>query len=205
VSGRSKLGDARREREAVAKAMLITCGDLGYAEVAVSDVLERSGCSRVRFYRLFDGKNDCYAQAYRAGIERLGNGLMHAAAAAGDWRTGLRVALADLARFVTQQPLLAKGLLVEVHGAGEPALAERTRMLGRLSRAFDLAREEDGALSPPQITAEFLVSAIEAATVRSLKKDETERFAELVPELAHLVVMAYFGRDAARTEMAACR
>jgi AcrR family transcriptional regulator len=188
------------------EATLIACGEKGYPEVTVQHVLERSGCSRIRFYRLFNSKADCYAQAYEAEIERLCGALLQAAAREQSWRAGLRTALADLALYIALRPATAKGLLVEVHSAGEPALAKRTQMIARLTGAVDLARKEaDCSLSPPSITAEFLVCAIEAAAVRALTRNEVDRFAKEVPELAHLIVVAYFGKEAAREDMAAWR
>jgi len=190
------------ERAEVAETMLLSCGELGYVNVELLDVLERSDCSRLRFYRLFTDKADCYTQAYGTEIERLCDALLAAAAAEKSWRAGLRAALNDLALFIIVRPSLAKGLLVEVHSAGEPALAERTRMLARMTEAVDLARaESDSPLSPPAITGEFLVSAIESTAARALASGEPTHFARAVPDLAHLVVMAYFGRDAAREEL----
>jgi AcrR family transcriptional regulator len=193
-------------RAQVQEATLVVCGELGYREVAVQDVLERSGCSRVRFYRLFGGKADCYARAYATEAERVCEALLDAARAAESWRAGLRVALSELSRFVCEQPLLAKGLFVEVHSAGGPALAKHTEMIERLSRAFDGARRENESRhSPPPIAAEFMVCAIEESVVTALAKGTPDSFADAVPELAFFAVAPFFGAEAAHEDMAVMR
>lgn len=191
-----------RGRESAAEAVLVLCGERGYSEVTVSDVVECSECSRIRFYRLFESKADCYAYAYAAEMGRLCGALLGAASAEQSWRAGLRAALADLALYIALRPATAKGLLVEVHSAGDIALEKRTETIARMTQAIDLARDEPGSFSPPPITAEVLVSAVESTAIRALIQNEPTSFATAVPDLAHLIVMAYFGREAAREELA---
>lgn len=204
---RKRQADQANElRAAVGESMLATCGELGYRNVAVRDVLERSGCSRMRFYRLFTSKADCYERAYGAEIERLCGALLDAAAEEETWRSGLRTALRDLALYVTLRPALARGLLVEVHATGGLVLAKRMEMIERLSRAINRARRENESRhSPPPITAEFIVFTIEQSVVRALAKSAPDLFVKELPELAHLAVTLFFGVEEAREDMAAVR
>jgi AcrR family transcriptional regulator len=193
-----------REAEAgrkIEEAMLIACGRGGYRNVTVAEVLELYGGYRSQFYRHFASKADCYAAAYESAIKQLCAALLDAAAAEPSWRAGLRAALRELSRFASGQPDLARGLLVEVHVAGGPALGKRGEALERLTRAVDSARRESHH-SPPPITAAFMVSAIEAAVCQALVRGEPRRFRAAVPELVHLVVAAYFDEEAAREELA---
>lgn len=73
-------------------------------------------------------------------------------------------------------------------------MAKRNELLERLSQAVDSARREsESRHSPPPLTALFMVSAIEASAVAALLSDEPQRFGEAVPELAQMIVGAYFG------------
>lgn len=206
---RIRGGQTQRDaemRERIMAAMLCACGELGYRKVAVRKVIERYGGNRVQFYREFGSKAECYAAAYAAEAERLGGTLLGAAAAEPSWRGGLRAALGELARFACERPLVARGLLVEVHVAGDPALAQRKEMSERLTRAIDGARREtESRHSPPPMTALFMVSAIDAAVCAALEKGEPQSFAAAVPELAQLVVTAYFGDEAGREELVLAR
>ena len=189
-------------RGQIMEAMLAACGELGYRKVSVRSVLARYDGYRVQFYREFGSKAECYATAYEAEAERLCGTLLGAAAAEPSWREGLRAALRELARFACERPTVARGILVEIHVAGEPALTKREELFERLTRAIDSARRETGSRhSPPPMTAPFMVSAIEASVCAALERGDPGSFAAAVPELAGMVVGAYFGEEAAGEEL----
>lgn len=196
----SRLDAALRGR--VERAVLEAAGEFGYPALTVARVLERSGASRSRFYKLFANKGECYAVAYELAIDRLSAELLEAAGEEASWRAGLRRALAELAGFVEERPLAAKGLLAEVHVAGGPAMAKRKEVFERLSRALDSARRETKSRhSPPPIAAEFIVSAIEESLVSALARGVPEEFPTAVPSLTYLAVSVYFGEEAAGEEL----
>ena len=202
----SQERDDSEFRARITGPMLEACGELGYRRVTIRDLLERSGGYRAQFYRNFANKAECYAAAYEVEIERLCAALLRAAAAEQSWRCGLRAALRELARNACERPLQARGLLIEVHVAGGPALVKRKEMLERLTRAIDSARRETGPRhSSPPMTALFMVSAIEASVCTALERGEPQSFAAAVPELAHLVVGAYFDEEAAGEELTGAR
>jgi len=183
-------------RERIWVAMLLACGELGYRRVTVRDVLERYGGYRAQFYRHFPNLGACYAAAYEAEAGRLCAGILEVGASQSSWRRGLEAALSRLAAFVRDRPLAARALLIDVHIAGEPAMARRKEMFERLSRAIDSARREsESRHSSPPLTALFMVSAIEAAVVSALLAGQPERLEDAVPELAQMVFVAYFGDE----------
>ena len=188
---------ARRKSE---EAILIACRRGGYRNVTAAEVLDLCGGYRNQFYRHFASKADCYAAAYESGVERL-----CAAAAEPSWREELRSARRRLVRFACEQPDLARGLLVEVHVAGRPALAKREEVFKRLTRAIDSARRETGSRhSPPPMTAAFMISVIEVAVCEALQRGKPQSFEAAVVELAHLVI-ACFGEEATQEELTAGR
>src|SRR5882672_9317117 len=85
-------------RAEIMEAMLVACGELGYRDVAIKDVLERYGGHRVQFWQRFASKEDCFALAYAAWADRLVAELLDAAVAAAGWRRGLQAALVALFR-----------------------------------------------------------------------------------------------------------
>ncbi|HEY5815178.1 MAG TPA: TetR/AcrR family transcriptional regulator, partial [Solirubrobacterales bacterium] len=109
----------RPPRERILEAMLVASGELGYEQVAVRHVIERAQTSRATFYKHFEDREDCFAQAYRDACEWLYRRMIGAGKREGAWREGLRAALAELLEFCANQPAIAKALLVEVHAAGE--------------------------------------------------------------------------------------
>lgn len=195
----SEGGDGERRaagvsREALVEAMLRACTEMGYERVELDDLLARGGGERADFYRHFADLADCYAAAYEAEADRICGEILRRAAAAGDWRAGLHAGIAFFADFVSTRPPRARALLLDVHLAGELAERQRSEAFERLARAIDTAREEsDFNHSPPPLTSLFMVSAIEAAAVSALVREQPQSFAEAAPELEHLVATAYFG------------
>jgi AcrR family transcriptional regulator len=181
---------AAEVRERIMKAMLSAAGEVGYGNVSVQKVLDRAGSHRTQFYRHFDSATTCFQDAYAAEADRLCDALLAAGRQGPGWRGGLTAALEELASFAREQPDLARGLLIEVHAAGEPARVKRKEVFERLSRAIDRARREtESRHSPPPLTAVFIVHVIDAAMVDVISQGAPERFA---PEELTELVAIYF-------------
>ena len=184
--------------------MLVVSGELGFERVAVRHVIERARTSRATFYKHFEDREDCFAQAYGDAAEWLYRRLVGTARRQPTWREGVRAALAELLEFCANRPALAKALLVEVHAAGERALALRRDLMERLSRALDGARREiPTRQAPPPITSDFIVGAIDTLLAAKLLDGDAEHAPEMLPGLLHFVVMQYLGESAAWEEMTA--
>jgi AcrR family transcriptional regulator len=195
---------ARPARERLLEAMLLVSGEMGYEQVAVKHVIARAGASRATFYKHFEDREDCFAQAHRDTGEWLYRRLIGAAKRQPSWREGLRAALAELLEFCANQPAIAKAFFVEVHAAGEQALAQRSDLMERLSRALDSARREiPSRQAPPPVTSTFMVGAIDTLVCAKLMDGDAKRAPEMLPGLLHFVVMQYFGEKAAWEELTA--
>lgn len=181
-------------RRALELAAVQSSGEVGYRQLTVQRILERGEVSRGTFYKAFADKGECYARGYALAIERLQQDVLDRGSGGADWIAGFRAALEELAGFLEFEPLLAKGLLAEVHVAGGAALAKRKEVFERLSRAIDSARRENESRHPPPpISAAFILSAIEAAALRSFRIERPSAFAETVPDLTHIAASVYFG------------
>jgi AcrR family transcriptional regulator len=176
------------------EAVLLACGELGYREVSVRTILEHSGGHRAQFYKDFESKEDCFAQAYAVWIERLGVSLLEAAATAEGWEAGVRAAIVRLFRFATARPAIARALLVEVQIAGEPALARHEAAVERFATTIDSARAGlDPNAAPPEATGVFVVAGIESCVAEALSAGDPARVWDALPELMHFAVGSYFG------------
>ncbi len=195
---------SRAARERLLEAMLVVSGELGYEQVSVRHVIERARASRATFYKYFEDREDCFAQAHRDASEWLFQRMIGAARRRSSWREGLRAALAEMLEFCANQPAIAKAIFVEVHAAGEQALAQRRDLMERLSRALDSARREiPTRQAPPPVTSTFMVGAIDTLVCAKLMDGDAARAPEMLPGLLYFVVMQYFGEDAAWEEMTA--
>jgi AcrR family transcriptional regulator len=195
-------GRAAAIRRQMERAALELSGELGYRGMTVAELISRSDSNLDRFYRAYGSKFDCYLVAYEEAIEAFCERLLEICDASPDWPSGMRAALGELARFLAQEPALAKGLFAEVHVAGGAALEKRNEVFERLSRAIDRARRETSGSrhSPPPVTSRFILSAIEAAVVRYLATADREDFAVQVPGLLYLALAPYLGTEVAARE-----
>lgn len=195
---------AQPARQRLLEAMLVVSGELGYEQVAVKHVVERAKSSRASFYKYFEDREDCFAQAHADAAEWLYQRLIGAAKRQPTWREGLRAALTELLEFCANQPDIAKALFVETHSAGPRAFAQRSELLERLSHALDSARREDSPRqAPPPVTASFMVGAIDTLVCAKLMDGDAEHAPEMLPGLLYFVVLPYCGEAAAWEEMAA--
>lgn len=180
------------------EGVLLACGELGFRETSVRSILERSGGHRAQFYKDFESKEDCFAQAYAVWIERLCVSVLEAAATAPGWENGVRAALVRLLRFVTARPAIARALFVEVQIAGEPALARHEAAVERLAAMIDSARADlDPANEPPEATGVFVVGGIESCVAEALTAGDPGRAWDALPELMHFAAGSYFGKEEA--------
>lgn len=191
-------GAADDVREGAMEGVLVACGELGYRETSVRAILEHSGGHRAQFYKHFESKEDCFAQAYATWIERLGVSLLEAAATAPGWEPGVREAIVRLFEFATARPAIARALFVEVQIAGQPALARHDAVVERLAAAIDSARAEiDPTAAPPDATAAFVVGGVESCVAEALSAGDPDRLWDALPELMHFAAGSYFGKEAA--------
>jgi len=180
----------------VLEAMLLTVGEKGYAETSVREVTERARITQDRFHRRFGGKEACFARAYEEAAEQLASRLLEACREATGWREGFRAGLTELLRFVAEQPLLAKALLVEVRAARGGAWAAHQQQVERLTAALDSVREEPGArpgASP--MTAGFIAGAIEESLSIEIAAGRTDGVQLLLPGLTRLAFLQLFGEE----------
>lgn len=197
VHSRPGGDDERRMLE----AMLLAVGDLGFANVSVQDVIARAGTSRSAFYRHFRNKEECFARGYAMEAELLCENMLRAACSRAGWPNRLRVALAELLRFATDQPVLARALLIEAHVARGPVLVTFEKVVERLTHAVDSARNEDSQHSPPPLTAEFIIATVQYSIQEWLRGDRREDGMTLLPGLVHFGVLYYFGEAAAQNTL----
>lgn len=184
---RGPLGAARAA--ATERAILELSGEVGYRQVRVAALLERSGTNRSWFYSAYAGKPDCFATAYAKRAGNLCDEVLGACGSAGGGAPGVRAGVEALAAFLEAEPALARGLFAEARVVGGVAVAERNKVFERLSRGTRPARRETSRSRhspPPAITATFILDAIEAAVIRALV--EPGAFEALPRELTSLVL-----------------
>ncbi len=181
---------------AVREAMLLTVGERGYANTTVREVADRARIAQNRFHRRFGGKEACFARAYEEAAEQLAGELLEACRGAESWRNGFEAALARLLRFVAEQPVTAKALLLEVRAARGEAWVKHQQLTERLTAALDGARDEPGArAAATAMTTGFVAGAIEESVCIELAAGRAATVERLLPDLTRLAFLQLFGED----------
>jgi AcrR family transcriptional regulator len=192
------------KRQTILDGMLEAVGAEGYEPTSVRTVLDRTGVYRQAFYDNFADKDDCYLQAYDAGVERVEALMVAAAAGESAWTGKLRAGLGALLDFLDAEPDAGRALVVEVHAAGPQALAKRSAAMGRSYAFLDQAREVAApAEAPPPIAGEGIAAGIHAVIHSRLATGSSDGFRELLPEFMYFAVLPYFGAELASAEMQA--
>jgi AcrR family transcriptional regulator len=190
------------KRQAILEGMLEAVGAEGYERTSVRTVLDRTGAYRQAFYDNFGDKDDCYLQAFDAGVKRVEGLMADAAAGEATWTGKLRAGLGALLEFLDGEPDVGRALIVEVHAAGPQALARRTATMDRVNAFLDQARAEAGETeSPPPIAGEGIAAGIHAIVHSRLATGAQDGFRQLLPELMYFAVLPYFGAERAGAEM----
>jgi AcrR family transcriptional regulator len=194
------------KRQAILDGMLEAVGAEGYEQTSVRTVLDRTGVYRQAFYDNFSDKDDCYLQAYDAGVERVETLAIAAAQGESIWTGKLRSGLEALLDFCDAEPDIARALVVEVHAAGAEALAKRTAAMARVNSFLDQARDVAGETeSPPAIAGEGIAAGIHAVIHSRLATGSNDGFRQLLPEFMYFAVLPYFGAELASAEMQAAK
>jgi AcrR family transcriptional regulator len=193
------------QRERLLAGMLRATAQLGYREVSVQEVLDRSGVSRPTFYEHFENKEDCFLAAFDAAAARLRRRLEAAGEGREGWRERLRAALAELLRFTVEEPDAAMSLIVDARAACPPALARRDELLDGFASCLDsqVRAEAPSGAQPSSIAAAGIVGGVEALLYSRLNRGETDDLGSLLPSLMYFAVLPYEGHAAASEELTA--
>jgi AcrR family transcriptional regulator len=190
------------QRERLLAAMIGTATEIGYNSLTVQNVLTRAGISRPTFYEQFEDKEDCFLAAFDAAAKRMRERLEAAVAdARPSWRDQLRSGIAELLRYIADEPQEARMVIVEARASSPTGLQRRDQLLDHFASCIDALVREDLDEPPSAIAAAGIVGGIESVLYARLQKGETEELEALLPSLMYFAVLAYAGREAAAEEL----
>ncbi|MGV1049717.1 MAG: TetR/AcrR family transcriptional regulator [Solirubrobacterales bacterium] len=195
--------ETRSKRELILDGMLDAVGEVGYEGTSVRTVLDRTDVYRQAFYDHFASKEDCYLQAYDAGVERVEAGVRAAAAGEVAWTGQLRAGLGAFLDFLDAEPNVGRALIVEVHPVGGDALEKRAAAMRRAQDFLERGRSASSpnGSEPPRLAGEAIVSGIHMIVHSRLAAGAGGGFRDLLGELMYVAVLPYFGPQTALAEM----
>jgi AcrR family transcriptional regulator len=190
------------QRERLLAAMTQAVTEIGYNSLTVQNVLTRAGISRPTFYEQFEDKEDCFLTAFDAAASQMRKRIGAAVAEAGPgWREQMRSGVAELLRFIADEPEEARTVIVEARASSPVGLRRRDELLDHFAACIDDLVREDLDEPPSAIAAAGVVGGIESVLYARLQRGEIEDLGALLPSLMYFAVLAYAGQDVAGEEL----
>jgi AcrR family transcriptional regulator len=196
------------QRTKILEATAALVAERGVGGLTLGDTMARAGVSRRVFYECFDGREACLLAAFDLGVERAAERIAPAYAAQSRWRDAIRVGLAELLRFLDDEPALGRLCIVYSLSGGAALLRRRAEVQSILWELVDRGRAEGaaGRNEPPPVVAEGVVGALlTVIQTRLLDQDgdppEERPTIELFGSLMSLIALPYLGAGAARREL----
>ena len=190
------------QRMRIIDAMKGVVAERGYANASVAGVVERAGVSRVSFYELFDGLEDCFLAVLRSVMGRSTALILEAFEREDCWLDAVCAGLVALLRFLDAEPQSARVCIVEALAAGPRALERRQRELAVLAPLIDAGRAQaSSGCRPPALAVEGVIASVDGVLHARLVSGQAPPFIDLLGPLIGLVLLPYLDAAALATQV----
>jgi len=183
-SGLEHSAVASNQRSRLIGAMIEEVAQRGYSGATLARLVALAGVSKRAFHELFGTKEAYFLATYDAIVANAVRRIGVAYRSEGDWQVRLRAGFAAYAAEVVEEPKAARLVLVEVLGAGPPALERmrRTRRIFEEVLSASFREAPDGVTLPPLI-AKGIVCGVERITRQRLLAGDVAELPALADEL----------------------
>jgi AcrR family transcriptional regulator len=165
------------QRERVLDGLTRVVAEVGYQDATVAKVLARARISKITFYELFDGKEQCFLAAYDDAVAQAFGRIERACAAErlapAEQRLG--AAIDALLDFLAEEPDVARLCVVEILAAGPAGRERRAATMDRFAAMMETFLAEaspDRDLGP--IAARALIGGAEEVVFGAIERGETD-------------------------------
>jgi AcrR family transcriptional regulator len=190
---------AGHKKRRIMDAIAELTAEHGYGATKIGDIVRRAGVARKTLYDNFEGKEEVFLAAFDAGVDEAMRRIEQSCAEAdGGWEEQLQAGLDAFLRCIAEEPALARMCLVEALSA-TPAATERYEEA--MQRFVELTKRvvphPEGL---PDTIEETLVGGVAWIVYQQIRRDETEKAVDLLPELSEFMLapfVAAAGREPA--------
>ena len=194
----SRATQRAERRELVLSRVTEVFAKRGYQAATVGNLIAGAKISMGNFYKEFDGKEDCFVEAYDRVIDRARDRVGAEIQPGSDWEEQALGGVAGLIDFVAQEPMGARLVLVEAQTSGPVVLRRHAETLAQLSAFLRRGREYGSTAGRLPVNAEdAAVSGLVWLLQSRLTRDGMKEVVTLRRHIAQLVLEPYVGRDRA--------
>ncbi len=192
---------AIHKRRRIMDAIAELTAEQGYDATKIGDIVGRAGVARKTLYDNFEGKEEVFLAAFDAAVDEAMRRIEEdCAKVEGGWEERVQAGLASFLRYVAEEPALARMCMIEALSA-TPAATERYE--DALQRFVDLTKENvphDDQL--PETIEETLVGGVAWIVYQQIRRNETEKAEDLLPELSEFMLAPFQGAAKAASKRA---
>ena len=173
-------------------AMAELTAEHGYEATKIGDLVRRAGVARKTLYDNFDGKEEVFLAAFDSAAEAAFARVEAACTAvADDWNRRAEAGLGAFPDCVAEQPAAARMCLVEALSATPRSSVSYDVALGAVVELLRASAPPNDTL--PKTIEESLVGGVAWILHQRIRAGETQRIAELLPELSRFLLSPYLG------------
>jgi AcrR family transcriptional regulator len=162
----------------------------GYDATKIGDIVRRAGVARKTLYDNFEGKEEVFLAAFDGAVaEAIRRIEEDCAQVEGGWEERVQAGLAAFLRYIAEEPALARMCMIEALSA-TPAATERYE--AAMQRFVDLTRQtvpHNDQL--PETIDETLVGGVAWIVYQQIRRNETEKAEDLLPELSEFMLAPF--------------
>ncbi|HEY2715594.1 MAG TPA: TetR/AcrR family transcriptional regulator [Solirubrobacterales bacterium] len=188
---------AQRRRREILASVTDVFAKRGYQGATIDHLVAGGKTSMGGFYKLFDGKEDCFVQAFDQVVDEATVDAPRPGDAQADWGARVSACLLALLEFAAAKPFSARLVLLEAQSGGPEAVRRYNELLGEAAAGLRAGRSESSAT--PDLPASFedaTVSGIVWLMQNRLARGTAIDVDELHPQLTKMVLEPYLGRKA---------
>jgi AcrR family transcriptional regulator len=183
---------AAHKRRRIMAAIAELTAERGYEATKIADIVRYAGVARKTLYDNFEGKEEVFLAAFDAAVDEAMRRIeAECARVEGGWEERIEAGLAAFLGYVAEEPALARMCMIEALSA-TPAATERYE--DAMQRFVELTKRNvphDDRL--PETIEETLVGGVAWMVYQQIRRRETEKAADLLPELSEFMLSPYLG------------
>ncbi len=183
---------AVHKRRRIMDAIAELTAEQGYEATKIGDIVRRAGVARKTLYDNFEGKEEVFLAAFDAAVEEVMQRIEEACAERGDdWEERVEAGLGAFLAYVAEEPALARMCMIEAMSA-TPAATQRYE--DAVQRFVELTgRSVPRTDELPETIEETLVGGVAWIVYQKIRRNETEKAMDLLPELTEFMLAPYRG------------